>query len=164
MTLHWTKCERDFVALLIKKTGIWVKHSVLLSRIFQHIKENGGDTPKRVKEWIQFKEVKTKTAVLILIGMGLKPETIPVDVHVMRLILGLGMSNGKDANEISWQLSQMIDKKYYEKMNNWIGCISQKLRDLKTIKAHLNAMLKHLEDYHPGKKFRKEQLLLFCSG
>ena len=68
------------------------------------------------------------------------------DLKVFCRKLGLTNASKDDADEISWQLSQILSKSEYIKFNDAIGSVRQKLADQKTRSNFLDEAKKIAEE------------------
>ncbi len=89
----------------IKKTAI------IINQIFK------GQVPDNIEDLIKLPGVGRKTANCVLVYAYNKPA-IPVDIHVHRISNRLGLVDSKNPEETEQQLMNIVDKKYWNEVNN----------------------------------------------
>lgn len=89
----------------IKKTAI------IINQIFK------GKVPDNIEDLIKLPGVGRKTANCVLVYAYNKPA-IPVDIHVHRISNRLGLVDSKNPEETEQQLMNIVDKKYWNEVNN----------------------------------------------
>ena len=96
---------------LIKSTGFYKQKAKYLKEAAQIIVEkHGGVVPKTMEELLELPGVARKTANIVLAnGYGIV-EGIPVDTHVKRLSLRLGLVSAKTPEKIEKELLEVVDK------------------------------------------------------
>jgi endonuclease III len=118
------------LAAILRQTSKWIKNTFVLVKIFKHIHEKmDGVPPQEFNYWINFYEIGTKTAALLLHAAFNKSSTLPVDSHVWHAFRKWEWTNAKSTDECSWQASQWMDLSYFIKTNDAIGSIRQTLAD-----------------------------------
>ena len=143
-------CDFYTIAPMMRQCSNWVKFSWCLVNLFKYIKDCcNRQFPKELETWIRYREFATKTASLLLYLTCDKLTTIPVDSHVMLAAKNLNLTSASSADEISWQLAQIIPKKDYIKFNDTIGSIRQKLGNRKKKKSLLEKAKKWKPDFYP---------------
>jgi endonuclease-3 len=96
---------------LIKSTGFYKQKARYLKEAAQIIVEkHGGVVPKTMEELLELPGVARKTANIVLAnGYGIV-EGIPVDTHVKRLSLRLGLVKSKTPQKIEQELMELLPK------------------------------------------------------
>ncbi|MBA3977265.1 MAG: endonuclease III [Nitrosopumilus sp.] len=78
-----------------------------------------GKVPSNIKDLLDLPGVGRKTANCVLV-YGFEIPAIPVDTHVHRICNRLGIVNTKDPDNTEEKLSEILDKKYWIKLNSII--------------------------------------------
>jgi len=78
-----------------------------------------GKVPSNIKDLLDLPGVGRKTANCVLV-YGFEIPAIPVDTHVHRICNRLGIVNTKDPDKTEEKLSEILDKKYWIKLNSII--------------------------------------------
>jgi hypothetical protein len=53
-------CDESFLASMLQQTSKWVKNSIILAKLFRHIRDDlGGNFPTDIKTWVGFYEFGT---------------------------------------------------------------------------------------------------------
>ena len=78
-----------------------------------------GKVPSNIKDLLGLPGVGRKTANCVLV-YGFEIPAIPVDTHVHRICNRLGIVNTKDPDNTEEKLSEILDKKYWIKLNSII--------------------------------------------
>lgn len=77
-----------------------------------------GKVPDTFEELMKLKGVGKKTAAITMVYGHLKPDYIPVDVHVHVISNRLGWVKTRNAEESMDELMKIIPKKYWEDIND----------------------------------------------
>ena len=122
--------DPQWFASILQQTSKWVKNTFVLVNIFKYIQEEWNGVPSQdFKDWINFYEIGTKTAALLLHLAFNKSSALPVDSHVWHAFRKWEWTNAKSPDEWSWQASTWMDPAYFIKTNDAIGSIRQSLAD-----------------------------------
>lgn len=89
------------------------------------IKEYNGNIPDKIEELLKLPGVGRKTANLV-ISLGFNKPSIAVDTHVHRISNRLGLVNTKSPEETEMKLKEIIPKKYWQDINNFLVSFGQK--------------------------------------
>jgi len=81
--------------------------------------QHHGKVPSNIKDLLDLPGVGRKTANCVLV-YGFKIPAIPVDTHVHRICNRLGIVKTKDPDNTEQKLSEILDKKYWIKLNSII--------------------------------------------
>ena len=81
--------------------------------------QHHGKVPSNIKDLLNLPGVGRKTANCVLV-YGFKIPAIPVDTHVHRICNRLGIVKTKDPDNTEEKLSEILDKKYWIKLNSII--------------------------------------------
>ncbi len=81
--------------------------------------QHHGKVPSNIKDLLDLPGVGRKTANCVLV-YGFKIPAIPVDTHVHRICNRLGIVKTKDPDNTEEKLSEILDKKYWIKLNSII--------------------------------------------
>ena len=76
-----------------------------------------GEVPSDIRKLLELPGVGRKTANCVLV-YGFNKAAIPVDIHVHRISNRLGLVNTKSPEKTEIDLSRIIDKKYWLKVND----------------------------------------------
>lgn len=76
-----------------------------------------GKVPKTMDDLIQFPGVGRKTAAIVLWAAYGKIEGVPVDTHVLRLTLRLGLTKNRDQHKVEQDLMKSAPKKDWPRIN-----------------------------------------------
>ncbi len=76
-----------------------------------------GKVPEDMKDLLNLPGVGRKTANCVLV-YGFNKPAIPVDVHVHRIFNRLGIIKTKEPEETERELSKILDKKYWIRLNS----------------------------------------------
>lgn len=77
------------------------------------LKEFDGKIPRNMKDMLLLPGVARKTANVVLSNIGVIPEGIAVDTHVMRISARLGFSCGKNPVAVERDLMQLVPNKIW---------------------------------------------------
>jgi endonuclease III len=81
------------------------------------VKKFNGKVPNRIEELLELPGVGRKTANCVLV-YGFNKPAIPVDIHVHRISNRIGLVNTKTPEKTEIELSNIVDRKYWIKLNN----------------------------------------------
>lgn len=81
------------------------------------LEKHNGKVPKTMDELIQFPGVGRKTAAIVLWAAYGKIEGVPVDTHVLRLALRLGLTKSHDQHKVEQDLMKSAPKEDWPKIN-----------------------------------------------
>lgn len=81
------------------------------------LEKHGGKVPKSMSDLIQFPGVGRKTAAIVLWAAYGKIEGVPVDTHVLRLALRLGLTKSHDQHQVEQDLMKSLPKEKWSKIN-----------------------------------------------
>lgn len=81
------------------------------------VKKFNGKVPNRIEKLLELPGVGRKTANCVLV-YGFNKPAIPVDIHVHRISNRIGLVNTKTPEKTEIELSNIVDKKYWIKLNN----------------------------------------------
>lgn len=81
------------------------------------VKKFNGKVPNRIEKLLELPGVGRKTANCVLV-YGFNKPAIPVDVHVHRISNRIGLVNTKTPEKTEIELSNIVDRKYWIKLNN----------------------------------------------
>lgn len=81
------------------------------------VKKFNGKVPNRIEELLELPGVGRKTANCVL-AYGFNKPAIPVDIHVHRISNRIGLVNTKTPEKTEIELSNIVDRKYWIKLNN----------------------------------------------
>ena len=99
------------VERLIQSTGFYHNKAKNIIRCCQQIVENhGGSVPATMEELVALAGVGRKTANVVL-GNAFAVPGLPVDTHVTRLSLRLGLTRHSDAERIEHDLTALVPER-----------------------------------------------------
>lgn len=81
------------------------------------LEKHGGKVPQTMAEMIEFPGVGRKTAAIVLWAAYGHIEGIPVDTHVLRLALRLGLTKHRDQHKVELDLMKQTPKENWPKVN-----------------------------------------------
>ena len=81
------------------------------------VKRFDGKVPNSIEKLLELPGVGRKTANCVLV-YGFNIPAIPVDIHVHRISNRIGLVNTKTPEKTEIQLSSIIDRRYWLKLNN----------------------------------------------
>ena len=81
------------------------------------VKKFNGKVPNRIEDLLELPGVGRKTANCVLV-YGFNKPAIPVDIHVHRISNRIGLVNTKTPEKTEIELSNIVDRKYWIKLNN----------------------------------------------
>lgn len=101
----------------IRSIGLYKNKAKNMKKCCQQIIENfSGEVPKTMDELLTLAGVGRKTANLFLSdAYGI--EGITVDTHVMRISKRLGWANGKNPEQVEYELQKVLPKEHWIRIN-----------------------------------------------
>jgi endonuclease-3 len=117
------------------------------------VKKFNGKVPNRIEKLLELPGVGRKTANCVLV-YGFNKPAIPVDIHVHRISNRIGLVNTKTPEKTEIELSNIVDRKYWIKLNNTFVMYGQNICLPVTPNCklcELNEMCKFY--HHIGSKF-----------
>lgn len=113
----------------VKATRIKQVSQILVSRL-------GGKVPNEIESLLELPGVGRKTANCVLVYAFNKPA-IPVDVHVHRISNRLGLVSTKTPEQTEAELSRLVEKKLWTKLNDTFVTYGQNICLPITPQCHL---------------------------
>src|ERR671913_72879 len=108
----------DEIKKLIRSIGFYNVKAERIKQVSQIIVSKfGGQVPDDIDSLLELPGVGRKTANCVLVYAFNKPA-IPVDIHVHRISNRLGLVNTRTPENTEAELSRIIDKKYWLKVNS----------------------------------------------
>jgi endonuclease-3 len=117
---HFVKLGELKIRNLIKRIGLFntkAKNLYLLSKIIA--REHKGKIPNNFDELIRLPGVGRKTANVVL-NAAFNQPTIAVDTHVFRVSNRVGLSNGKNPEQVEKDLLKILPPHYLSKAHHLI--------------------------------------------
>ncbi len=112
-----SKAEEKDVEVLIKPAGMYKQKAERIVKIATEIvKCYKGKVPKTLSDLLKLKGVGRKTANIVL-AVSYGVPAIAVDVHVHRISNRLGVVKTKKPVETERELTKILPKKYWTKLN-----------------------------------------------
>ena len=104
---------------IIKPCGFYKNKAVSISETAKTIVNNfNGIVPNTMKELCTLKGIGRKSANIILQECFNNTVGIAVDTHVTRISRKIGLSNSNTPEKIEKDLTSIIDRKYWNKINH----------------------------------------------
>ena len=111
---------QEKIADTIKTIGFFnVKSKHVIQTCEQLIVDFGGEVPKTREELMTLPGVGRKTANVVVSNLFGTPA-IAVDTHVFRTAKRLGLSDGKNVEEVEEDLMRVLDKEIWTPMHHWL--------------------------------------------
>ena len=105
------------IRAIIRSVGFYNVKSIAIKKVSKLIVEKfNGNVPHDIEHLLQLPGVGRKTANCILV-YGFNRAAIPVDVHVHRISNRLGLVDTKTPEQTEIDLSFVIDRKHWLKIN-----------------------------------------------
>jgi endonuclease III len=105
------------IRAIIRSVGFYNVKSIAIKKVSKLIVEKfNGNVPNDIVDLLQLPGVGRKTANCILV-YGFNRAAIPVDVHVHRISNRLGLVDTKTPEQTEIDLSFVIDRKHWLKIN-----------------------------------------------
>jgi endonuclease-3 len=112
------KADIEEVRALIHSIGFYNVKAKRIKEVSQLIVERfNGEVPSDIRKLLELPGVGRKTANCVLV-YGFNKAAIPVDIHVHRISNRLGLVNTKSPEKTEIELSRILDKKYWLKVND----------------------------------------------
>ena len=103
---------------LIHSIGFYNVKAARIKQVAQVLTDRfSGKVPSDIDQLLELPGVGRKTANCVLVYAFDKPA-IPVDIHVHRISNRLGLVNTKDPERTEEELSMMVDKRLWTKVND----------------------------------------------
>jgi endonuclease-3 len=106
-----------------------------------------GKVPNCIEKLLELPGVGRKTANCVLV-YGFNKPAIPVDIHVHRISNRIGLVNTKTPEKTEIELRNIIDRKYWLKLNNTFVMYGQNICLPVTPKCKLCELKKMCKFYH----------------
>ena len=104
---------------IIRPVNYYITKSKRIKEIARTIiKKYNGKVPNTFEELMKLKGVGKKTAAITMVYGHLKPDYIPVDVHVFMITNRLGWVKTKNAEQTMDELMKVVPKKYWHDLND----------------------------------------------
>lgn len=112
------KADIEEVKAIIHSIGFYNVKAKRIKEVSQLIVERfSGEVPSDIRKLLELPGVGRKTANCVLV-YGFNKAAIPVDIHVHRISNRLGLVNTKSPERTEIELSRILDKKYWLKLND----------------------------------------------
>ena len=111
------------------------------------VKKFNGKVPNRIEKLLELPGVGRKTANCVLV-YGFNKPAIPVDTHVHRISNRMGLVNTKTPEKTEAELSNIIDRKHWIKLNNTFVMYGQNICLPVTPNCKLCELKKMCKFYH----------------
>ena len=106
------------IARLIKPVGFYKTKAKAVKRISQIIlKQYRGKVPHDMEKLLELPSVGRKTANCVLV-FGFKEPAIPVDTHVHRIFIRIGVVNTKSPEDTEEDLTRLVDRRDWLPLND----------------------------------------------
>lgn len=106
------------VKKLIHSIGFYNVKAARIKQVAQVLTDRfSGKVPSDIDQLLELPGVGRKTANCVLVYAFDKPA-IPVDIHVHRISNRLGLVNTRDPEKTEEELSRMVDKRLWTKVND----------------------------------------------
>ena len=110
-----------------------------------------GKVPNSIEKLLELPGVGRKTANCVLV-YGFNKPTIPVDTHVHRISNRIGLVNTKTPEKTEIELNNIINKKYWLRLNNIFVMYGQNICLPVAPKCELCELKKMCKFYHASAK------------
>jgi endonuclease III len=112
------KADIEEIKAIIHSIGFYNVKAMRIKGVSQLIVERfNGQVPSDIQKLLELPGVGRKTANCVLV-YGFNKAAIPVDIHVHRISNRLGLVNTKSPEKTEIELSRILDKKYWIKVND----------------------------------------------
>jgi endonuclease III len=112
------KANEEEIKAIIHSIGFYNIKAKRIKEVSQLIVERfNGEVPDDIQKLLELPGVGRKTANCVLV-YGFNKAAIPVDIHVHRISNRLGLVNTKTPEETEIELSRILAKKYWLKVND----------------------------------------------
>jgi endonuclease-3 len=115
------------------------------------VKKFDGKVPNSIEKLLELPGVGRKTANCVLV-YGFNKPTIPVDIHVHRISNRIGLVNTKTPEKTEIELNNIINKKYWLRLNNIFVMYGQNICLPVAPKCELCELKKMCKFYHASAK------------
>jgi endonuclease-3 len=115
------------------------------------VKRFDGKVPNSIEKLLELPGVGRKTANCVLV-YGFNKPTIPVDTHVHRISNRIGLVNTKTPEKTEIELNNIINKKYWLRLNNIFVMYGQNICLPVAPKCELCELKKMCKFYHASAK------------
>jgi endonuclease III len=115
------------------------------------VKRFDGKVPNSIEKLLELPGVGRKTANCVLV-YGFNKPTIPVDIHVHRISNRIGLVNTKTPEKTEIELNNIINKKYWLRLNNIFVMYGQNICLPIAPKCELCELKKMCKFYHASTK------------
>ena len=115
------------------------------------VKKFDGKVPNSIEKLLELPGVGRKTANCVLV-YGFNKPTIPVDTHVHRISNRIGLVNTKTPEKTEIELNNIINKKYWLRLNNIFVMYGQNICLPVAPKCELCELKKMCKFYHASAK------------
>lgn len=115
------------------------------------VKRFDGKVPNSIEKLLELPGVGRKTANCVLV-YGFNKPTIPVDTHVHRISNRIGLVNTKTPEKTEIELNNIINKKYWLRLNNIFVMYGQNICLPVAPKCELCELKKICKFYHASAK------------
>jgi endonuclease-3 len=115
------------------------------------VKRFDGKVPNSIEKLLELPGVARKTANCVLV-YGFNKPTIPVDTHVHRISNRIGLVNTKTPEKTEIELNNIINKKYWLRLNNIFVMYGQNICLPVAPKCELCELKKMCKFYHASAK------------
>ncbi len=112
------KADIEETKAIIHSIGFYNVKAKRIKEVSRLIVERyNGEVPSDIQKLLELPGVGRKTANCVLV-YGFKKAAIPVDIHVHRISNRLGLVNTNSPEKTEIELSRILDKKYWIKVND----------------------------------------------
>jgi endonuclease-3 len=125
--------------------NVKAKRIVKVSQLI--VNKFNGKVPNCIEKLLELPGVGRKTANCVLV-YGFNKPAIPVDIHVHRISNRIGLVNTKTPEKTEIELRNIIDRKYWLKLNNTFVMYGQNICLPVTPKCKLCELKKMCKFYH----------------
>jgi endonuclease III len=115
------------------------------------VKRFDGKVPNSIEKLLELPGVGRKTANCVLV-YGFNKPAIPVDIHVHRISNRIGLVNTKTPEKTEIELNNIINKKYWLRLNNIFVMYGQNICLPVAPKCELCELKKMCKFYHANTK------------
>ena len=113
------KADTKDIEKIIKPCGFYKNKAKSISETSKLIVNNfNGNVPQTMNELCTLKGIGRKSSNIILQECFNNTEGIAVDTHVTRIARKIGLTNSNTPEKIENDLTKLIDKKYWDKINH----------------------------------------------
>jgi endonuclease III len=148
MLKNWLKEIWKKLKQIIHSIGFYnvkAKRVIEVSQLI--VKKFNGKVPNCIEKLLELPGVGRKTANCVLV-YGFNKPAIPVDTHVHRISNRMGLVNTKTPEKTEAELSNIIDRKHWIKLNNTFVMYGQNICLPVTPNCKLCELKKMCKFYH----------------